>query len=60
MKDYYYCNANMGIYTEKEKEKSKLPAFRFEKIGCFASRKMAEIHANFILWKDVVTLKRYY
>ena len=42
MKNYYYCEANMAIYTEKEKIKSVWPANRFHLVGAFRSRTEAE------------------
>ena len=42
MKNYYFCNANFAVYTEIEKNNSTFPAFRFELIGQFKSRKQAE------------------
>lgn len=43
MKNYYYCEANDAIYTEKEMNRSKWPSGRFEKIGAFEKREEAEI-----------------
>lgn len=42
MKNYYYCNADMHVYTEKEKIAAIYPAGRFEFIGAFKNRAAAE------------------
>lgn len=42
MKNYYYCEANMAIYTENEKINSVWPANRFRLVGAFRSRPEAE------------------
>lgn len=42
MKNYYYCNADMHVYTEKEKSGAIYPAGRFEFIGAFKNRAAAE------------------
>lgn len=42
MRNYYYCEANMIVYTETEKLNSVLPGCRFELIGSYRSRKGAE------------------
>lgn len=42
MKNYYYCDAMISVYTEKEKENSRFPQSRFELIGQFKNRRQAE------------------
>lgn len=42
MRKYYYNNANMEIYTEKEKYNSINCASRFEYIGEYKNRTEAE------------------
>lgn len=42
MRNYYYCEANCTIYTEREKNKSCFPGCRFEIIGEFKKRVQAE------------------
>ena len=43
MRNYYYCEANSMVYTEKEKINSVWPAGRFMLIGAFKSRSDAEV-----------------
>ena len=42
MKNYYYCDADMHIYTEKEKNAAIYPVGRFEIVGTFKNRAAAE------------------
>lgn len=42
MRNYYYCEANMIVYTETEKRNSDFPGCRFALIGNFHKRSDAE------------------
>lgn len=42
MRNYYYCEANCTVYTEREKIKSTFPGHRFVLIGEFKNRVQAE------------------
>lgn len=54
MRTYYYCEADLKIYTEKEMLHSKWAKGRFEKIGTFKNRGCAEEYAVHSLRLDVI------
>lgn len=61
MRKYYYCEANMGIYTEAEKLNSKISAGRFLPIGEYRSRTQATAaFEEQYPMADVALLKRYW
>ena len=46
MRNYYFCEADSKVYTEREMKKSDFPSGRFCLIGSFKSRSEAETLVN--------------
>lgn len=58
MKKYYYCEANLTVYTEKEMRKSVFHPSRFVEIGAFKNRLEAEIYVQNEMGEAVMSGKR--